>query len=328
MFGELGAWQRQMRWDGEGQRACPSTDYPPPRPAPGLGSTCLALGWSDVSLLALKAQGHSRLLRWAISPGFLNSLRRPVTPSIGLSAGISECRVPLSSHLLGIAVRITNRISNMKRPKRALEPSTPCRLLWSVSFQDTLSPATQSSSRDPGCPCRLLRAFSPTPGPVIRRSCGRPLRGPTGFPPSPLSRVTSALKLPCLLLLTSGLHLLPPGPASPLSKETSHVSCHSTLSFWLLSCTRRVSPWLLQPGAVPLPGLSSVDLPLVSSRLMLHVLRETEPPISHLRASPSRISELPCHASQSFPVTWLLLSLLHSLSPSLMGEHRASHHPS
>lgn len=202
--------------------------------------------------------------------------------------------MPLSSHLLGIAMRITNRISNMKRPQRALEPSTPCRLLWSVSFQDT-SPATQSSSRDPGCPCRLLRAFSPTPCPVISRSCGRPLRGPTGIPPSPLSRVTSALKLPCLLLLTSGLHLLPPGPASPLSKETSH----STLSFWLLSRTRRVSPWLLQPGAVP-PGLSSVGLPLVSSRLMLHVLRETEPPITHLRASPSRISELPRHLASPF----------------------------
>ena len=32
VFGELGTWQLQVRWDGEGQRACPSTDSlaPPP----------------------------------------------------------------------------------------------------------------------------------------------------------------------------------------------------------------------------------------------------------------------------------------------------------
>ena len=32
MFGELGAWQQQVRWDGEGQCARPSTDCLPPLP--------------------------------------------------------------------------------------------------------------------------------------------------------------------------------------------------------------------------------------------------------------------------------------------------------
>lgn len=77
MFGEPGTWQRQVRCDGEAQGALPTHG---PSLLPGLGPSGLvapAWLWVGVAVVqrsrpALKALGHSRLLRWVVGSRPLN----------------------------------------------------------------------------------------------------------------------------------------------------------------------------------------------------------------------------------------------------------------
>lgn len=130
----------------------------------------------------------------------------------------------------------------------------------------------------------------------LRQVLPAPLRGdlPESLHPAHPSPGQAAcpppLQLPCLFLLTSDL------------AHRSPATAHSLFGSSATPGESRLGSLSLERS----PGLGSVDFLLVSSRLLRHVLRETEPPITHLRA---------------FPITWFLVSLL---SPSVMGEDRTS----
>lgn len=235
MFGEPGTWQRQVRCDGEAQGALPTRgpSLLPGLGPSGLGSACVALGWSG-RRPALQAGSEGPGAQPAAQMG-----RRVQTFKLLLKARdsqyksparISEHRTRLSSHLFGTTMRMTHRISDMKRPQRT-QFFSPAPSPWVCPISGhvvTSHPEARTTIRSG------TADSSPRHRLVIRRSCPRPLRGMhlnACIPASPSPGRADGLQRGSPRL---NLSFRPracawprprPGPASPCPQ----VSCHRAL---------------------------------------------------------------------------------------------------
>lgn len=179
MFGEPGTWQRQVRCDGEAQGALPTHGpslLPGLGPSGGGGGACVALGWSG-RRPALQAGSEGPGAQPAAQMG-----RRVQTFKLLLKARdsqyrsparISEHRTRLSSHLLGTAMRMTHRISDMKRPQRT-HFFSPAPSPWVCPISGhvvTSHPEARTAIRSG------TADSSPRHRPVLSRSCPCPFQG-------------------------------------------------------------------------------------------------------------------------------------------------------